>query len=420
MRVLWLVNSPFPEALQLLTGKESTKKGSGGWQIAAAEQLSQEKGIKMWVASSSMLVKKMEVLQGALICHIILPRAKDESVQDAPKMWRRIINEYHPDIVHIHGTEYHHGISFINSIGSDNVVVSVQGLVSVIAGYYNSGITNCQMIKNLTLYDVLRHQSLFDAERRFNRNGAIEIETLKRVSHVIGRTTWDNVHIKDINPQANYYHCNESLRNTFYDGVWQYNSCIKHRIFLSQASYPVKGLHIALRAFALVRDKYPDIKVSIAGPDFIHPIGLKARFKNGGYAKLIRSLIKKNSLDSIISFTGPLDAEQMKAEYLKANVFVCPSTIENSPNSLGEAQILGVPSVASFVGGIPDFIPNHNCGELYRFEEYKMLAHFICKLFESSPSFDNTEMRRVASLRHNREQNTKRLLDIYKIVQASR
>jgi Glycosyltransferase len=91
----------------------------------------------------------------------------------------------------------------------------------------------------------------------------------------------------------------------------------------------------------------------------------------------------------------------MKNEYLKANVFLSASTIENSPNSLGEAQLLGVPCLASYVGGVPDMIPNERCGQMYRFEDSEAMVYKIAQVFEQSKDFDNTEMRRVASERHS-------------------
>ena len=414
MRILWLVNSPFPEALSQITGRDSQKKGSGGWQIAAAEQLIKEEGVELFVASSSSCVKEVTIIYGSRLCHIVLPKKKKGVANE----YRSILEKFHPDIIHIHGTEYLHGFSFIESCGKDRVILSAQGLVSVIARYYTCGLSVMQIVKSLSFYDIIKRQSIFDAKKRFAEKGAKEVKTIKSVSHVIGRTTWDMVHLRDINSGVNYYHCDETLRDAFYEGCWCYDGCIKHRVFLSQASYPVKGLHIAIKAFALVKKHFPDLQVYIAGSDFIHPSSMRERLKLGGYAKLIKKMIDEYHLNTIIHFTGPLDAEQMKSEYLRANVFVCPSTIENSPNSLGEAQILGVPSIASYVGGIPDFIPNSNCGELYRFEEYEMLASSICKLFERSASIDNSEMRRIASMRHNRKNNAQRLIEIYKVVMA--
>ena len=46
----------------------------------------------------------------------------------------------------------------------------------------------------------------------------------------------------------------------------------------------------------------------------------------------------------------------MREEYLKCGMFVCPSSIENSPNSIVEAALMGAPVIASRVGGIPDVL----------------------------------------------------------------
>ena len=103
----------------------------------------------------------------------------------------------------------------------------------------------------------------------------------------------------------------------------------------------------------------------------------------------------------------------MKAEYLSANVFVCPSTIENSPNSLGEAQILGVPCVSSYAGGAMDMMEN-NTDNLYRFEEIEMLAYKICQIFGREER--QVDMRDLALKRHDPFVNAAKLVDIYQSI----
>ena len=136
----------------------------------------------------------------------------------------------------------------------------------------------------------------------------------------------------------------------------------------------------------------------------------------GDYGDYIQSLIKKHNLSKHIIFTGPLNAEQICAQYLSANVFICPSSIENSPNSLGEAQLLGVPCIASDVGGVTDMIPNKECGIIYRFEEVELLAKHICEIFKTSVIFDNSEMQRISHDRHDKVINAKTLINIYKSI----
>ena len=39
----------------------------------------------------------------------------------------------------------------------------------------------------------------------------------------------------------------------------------------------------------------------------------------------------------------------MILNYQQAHIFICPSAIENSPNSVAEAQLIGTPVIAIFV-----------------------------------------------------------------------
>ena len=112
------------------------------------------------------------------------------------------------------------------------------------------------------------------------------------------------------------------------------------------------------------------------------------------------------------------NAEGVKSNMLKANVALVPSSCENSSNSICEAQLLGVPCLASYVGGNPDMIPSRSMGELYNFYDFTTLAYKVCSIFEMSSKYDNTEMRMVAKRRNDRFANSKRTLDIYKIIEA--
>lgn len=269
---------------------------------------------------------------------------------------------------------------------------------------------------NLTFRDIIRG-SILKGQKQFKQRAAYEIEMIKNAKHIIGRTSWDRARAWAINPCAEYHFCNETLRPEFYDGSkWNYNKCNKHTIFLSQAGYPIKGLHQVLKAMPIILRHYPDASIRVAGGDITKCSTLSEKLRLSGYGRYIKRLIKKNALEGKVTFTGNLNGAQMMQEYLHANVFVCPSTIENSPNSLGEAQILGTPCVASYVGGVMDMMKGDE-EHLYRFEEVEMLAAKVCGVFADAEK--QVDMRAVALRRHDGNSNSDNLLLIYKNITNS-
>lgn len=412
MKVLWFTNILFPEASALLSG-EGELKSSGGWMVAAATELVKVPNLELCIAMASSKVRKLTLLKGERIQYFVMPQQKNSAVyrNDYEPFCREIRDTFTPDVVHVHGTENSLGLAYINACGAKNVVVSVQGLISVIADFYNYGLTKWDIFSNLTIRDLVKG-NLLTHQKFIKKKGSIEIETLQKVQHVIGRTSWDRAHVWAINPNAHYHFCNETLREEFYTGKWSYENCIPQTIFVSQATYPVKGVHQLFKAMPLILRQYPHTQIRIAGGYSLNGFIQKV-IKGTGYSKYLSRLAEKLHIKDHVTYLGPLNAELMKNEYLKANLFVNPSTIENSPNSLGEAQILGVPCISSYVGGTMDMIPNKECGELYRFEDVELLAYKVCEIFEKSKSFDSVEMRHYAFDRHNPSNNTQKLLSIY-------
>ena len=383
--------------------------------VGAANALVRQPEVKLAVATVSMSVKELTRLEGKSILYYLLPYGKGyyKRNHEYEPLWKKVRDEVKPDVVHIHGTEYTHGLAYVEACGSDNVCVSIQGLVSVYARYYYSGLSKSEIRRAVTFESIVKGNILSEQKGFMNR-GECEKDLLKRVKHILGRTSWDRAHAWAINPAAVYHHAGETLRPEFYSGAeWSYDQCTPHSIFLSQSVYPIKGLHQVLKAMPLVLRHYPDAMIRIAGRDIIESSTLKEKLRLSEYGCIVRKMISKYELHSHIVFTGALDAEGMIKEYLKCNVFISPSSIENSPNSLGEAQVLGVPCISSYVGGTMDMISEPNHGELYRFDEIEMLAYKICEMFERSKKFDNRDMIVTALKRHNETENASQLLSTY-------
>lgn len=411
MKVLWITNMLFPPLCEKLGIKPPVV---GGWMLALAQNIiKQIPEIEIAVASVSNC-RQIQKYSIDNITYYIVPSCGSVTKyhSNLEKHWAKIQNEFCPQVVHIHGTEQAHGLAYINANGNNNVVSSIQGLVHVISRYYNNELSTIQIIKNLTFRDIITQHNLFQRKKIFIERGEIEKQHIKELNYIIGRTTWDKAHAIAINPSICYYQCNETLRPSFYKNDWSYNKCEKYSIFLSQATYPVKGLHVFIKAISLLIKSYPTLKVYIAGNNIIDCNWIYL----SGYGKICRELIEKYNLKENFIFLGELTEEKMCHYYLKANVFVCPSSIENSPNSLCEAQILGLPSIASYVGGIPDFIENGKTGFLYRFEEYEMLAFYLDKVFKYDPSINTmaSEAKHIAKKRHDPSINTENTIKIYK------
>lgn len=375
MKILWITNIMLPpicEAQRLPT------PAVGGWMYSSLIRIAQDKENHFAVATvyegEIFIEKEIDGVKWYL-----LPLNGKSITHYNPHLesyWLKIKNSFCPDVIHIHGSEYPHGLAYVKACGSSGVLVSLQGIISCIARYYCAGIDYRDIKKCLTFRDIVKRGGIFKEQQDFERRGKYEIELLQSVNHIIGRTDWDKAHTIEINPNANYHYCGETLRDSFYNQKWSYADCDPYSIFVSQASYPIKGLHILLKAIPLVLRQYPDVKVYVAGGD---PTA-KPWYKITGYGKYLKSLIKELEVQDHVKFTGSLNEEEMCQRYLDSNLFVCCSAIENSPNSLGEAQLLGMPYLATFVGGIPEIV-NHNPAVLYRFEEYEMLASKICNVF---------------------------------------
>lgn len=337
---------------------------------------------------------------------------------------KKIFTNEKPDIIHIWGTEYKHTYYFIEVAEKmgllDKCVVSIQGLVSVIGKYhFDNGLSGSVKL-GFSIHDLIKKQNILFQKRDYINRGKYEIESLQKVKNVIGRTEWDKAITEIINPNAKYYICNESLRNGFYTKEWNIDSIERHSLFVSQCNYPLKGFHYLIQAMPYIVKTYPDTVLYTTGYDLLN-LNFHNIIRISYYQLYLRKLIKKNGLQNNIVFLGILDEEQMVKQYLKTHVFISPSTIENSSNSIGEAMLIGSPVVASNVGGTKSMLRDGVEGFLYPHDEPYMIAAYVKMFFESDEMClkMSTEARKHAKKTHDRTTNINRLIEIYNNIDKS-
>jgi len=412
MNVLWLSNVLFPDVCKELN---IIPPSVGGWMHSGATLLIDlNPSIKLAVVCLYS-GDKLKYIDNYAISYFLIPETGGNQSYNSKleKYFKEIKLNFKPDIIHIHGTEYPHSLACLKACGSNNVIVSIQGLVSIFAKYYLGGILEKEVRNNRSLRDFIRNDSLLQQQNRMKERGAYEIELIKSVKHIIGRTSWDSSNTWAINSNATYHFCNETLRPSFYKKRWDIKKCQKYSIFLSQAHYPIKGIQQIIKALPIILKHFPQTKVYVAGNDFMNT----PWYKKNGFANYLEMLIKQTqvSKDKLI-FLGTLNENQMAELYASSHVFLCPSAIENSPNSVGEAQLVGTPCLASYVGGTMDMIQDGKTGLLYRFEEIPLLAKQICRIFENDDLAISLSKKAhdVALIRHDKINNASQLNSIYK------
>lgn len=414
MKVIWFINNEIPFVQQNQSKKIFVNEG---WITGMLTAIKEEININMEIVlvypqnkSKSDIYRIIDDIQ------TIGYYRNWNSCKYNKKLERRfeiIIDNIKPDIIHIMGSEYPHTYSVCCACESlkmmDRLVISIQGLISKCALNYTLGLP-CSVIHSYTVRDLIKG-NIHKEKKDFIKRGRYEVLALKKAKNVIGRTEWDFACTKQINGQLYYYFNNEVLRKEFYGQRWLYENCNKHTIFVSQGGYPLKGLHFLIEAIAIIKEKYPDVKLKIAGYNLLKNSVIKRR----SYANYIEKLINKYNINNQVEFTGMLPEKEIIKEYLKANVFVSTSILENSPNSVGEAMLLGMPIVSSDVGGVKNFISHREDGYIYPCNEPYMLAHYIMEYFENTEEAINmgSNARNRALKIYDRKENALELERIY-------
>jgi glycosyltransferase involved in cell wall biosynthesis len=137
-----------------------------------------------------------------------------------------------------------------------------------------------------------------------------------------------------------------------------------------------------------------------------------------GKREEVQNFISREKLDlpaENIKLMGYQSSSQLKKLFKKSFCMIHPSYMDNSPNSVCESQIAGLPVVAAKVGGVDSLIKDQETGLLVNRYDHKGLSNQISRLLEDGRLYRkiSENSREVARTRHDREKIVSNTMNIY-------
>ena len=392
-----------------------------------------------WVASAQRLIQQEEKVDFALAFLTNNTDDKEEIINGthyypvytkAPGRWKKmqtyyggykkindnefviriqqIIENFKPDIIQLFGME--NAMATILGKTEIPIVVHLQGLLAPYDNaFFPIGLNKSNFVWPFSLNEwVLRNGYIF-AKNSIHVRGNRERDLFKRVHYLMGRTEWDYEVSHLLAPQSQYFHVDEVMRPCFYEGIgkWQPHEGRTKFVITSTISQTIyKGLDLILKAASLLEHETDiDFEWRVVG------VG-----SDSNYVKFFEKSVEMKT--SRVSYLGVLNAEQLKDNLLESDVYVHPSYIDNSPNSVCEAQMLGLPVIATGVGGVMSLVEHKVSGLIVPANAPYELAFWLKEISENLTMAASLgkEASAVAQKRHDREEIKKQMLSTYQTI----
>ena len=345
MRIFHFMTTPL-DINELRSGGKGVH-GSGGWMAALLGRMLKDTDCSFACAAFGKTEKVQVSRDDRIDCFLVPGGWIGRSAGQGLRLCRDLVRQWRPDLIHFHGTESAYGLLTARGMVACPALISLQGLMGPYSEWYhyfgnNSLSEIIRMHRWMEIPAMRGHWMRFWNTRKIAKR---EREIIAGNRFFMGRTAWDRAYIRALNPSAQYFHGGELLRDAFWRKRWNIGRARKRRIvFTNAGGYPRKGIEMLLHSVKLLQSDYPDIEVGIAG-------GISQR---SGYGRYLRGRIAE--LGNAAIELGPLSAEEMVKELISSHVFVSASFIDNSPNAVCEGQLVGMPVISTYTGGVPSLI----------------------------------------------------------------
>ncbi len=388
MKVAWLCPYPLARLASLEGRLRPGPEHASTWIVTLANELirSQPDLDLHIVTESTRVWCDVETEQDGIHFHVLrspscipctrrgwpefLPLDAWTSLTSNVRKLQAAVTRIRPDLVHGHGTERAYGLAAVRS--GFPAIVSIQGIVNEI---YKD--------KPGRMWAVLR-----DLERQCVREGR----------HFVAKTPFARDFVKALNAGAVVYDIPNPVHPAFLRVEWKGGG--GQRAIFVGSLVPEKGLDELIDAAAQV----PGLELCIIGT---------------GPSSYVASLCQ-GSRNLNVTWLGGVSVERVAEEMARSDVLVLPSHMETSPNVVAEAMCVGLPVIATNVGGLSTMVESGRTGILVDAGNAAGLRHalvnFIEQPIEARTMADRG--RKLARRQFDPEDAARKTLDAYLPVQS--
>lgn len=416
MKVLWFTNTP---SCYTPVGCDGRSVYNGGGWISSAEKALCGTGEVELAVSFELTGQPRKAEQHGVTYYPIAPPQKSalgkakklfntlsgkQDFRQEEASWayylerfREIVEDFRPDVIHVWGSERPFGLVW--KVTKVPVLLHIQGLLNP---YHNAFLPPFVSWRNYLWSSINPLQMLRNCQQRhfFAAGSHREQEIFHGLTAAMGRTDWDERVTHILNPQLIYRHVDEILRNDFY--TEHDRTMPKKLTIVTTISQPLyKGFDLVLKTAELLK--------TALHVDFVWQC----------YGNIDPTVVERQThirhQDVGIRLMGVATSAQLQEAELKATLYFHSSYIDNSPNSLCEAQMLGIPVVSTNVGGIPSLVEHGADGFLVPSNDPYQAACLIERLWKDSELNINMGKhgQTKARERHNPQRVLKQIMSVY-------
>ena len=410
MRILWFTNTP-----SLAANRLNLENYGGGWISSLQKLIENVDDIILCVAFHHGYEIIQKITLNKTTYFAIPPPQKRNKIASLIQRWKhtiepetqvkdylQIVNEFQPDLIHVFGSEQAFGL-LCNHIKTP-ILLQIQGNLTVCQKKWYAGLSRKEIFRYSGIMSLIKAHGIWHEYFPFVKRAHREQKIYANCQYFVGRTDWDRRITKALSKNGKYFHCDEMIRDDFFKHEWEKKDSGQIRIFSTIKPSTYKGLETILESANILQKKQYPFVWNIAGID-----------ENEEIIRIIERVFDLTFRENNIRFMGSLGPDKLMEQLLQADCFVHPSHIENSPNSVCEAMLLGLPVIATYAGGTPSLLDNNKEGLLVQDGDPYAMAGAILEIVENPDFAENLgkSARKRAQERHNPEKILEDLLAIY-------